>query len=221
MAEVATAADTGDRGPRVDSAVDALRRSILAIRGGPEVVAPVVVVALLAAVQWSPVRFLRYVSAPVGVYLVARRGPGSIETETGSTPVGLRVLVALLAAVVAALATSVGFVLLVLPGLYLLVRFYLVVPAVVLDDAGPLEALGRSWERTDGNVTTVAGVVVAVLAVGSIVSFPLLFLMTGSVVPTAVQVGTWEYVIVESAAATIGGPLGAAAMTVLYDGLEA
>ena len=159
MAEVATAADTGDRGPQVDSAVDALRRSILAIRGGPEVVAPFVVVALLAAVQWSPVRFLRYVSAPVGVYLVARRGPGSIETETGSTPVGLRVLVALLAAVVAALATSVGFVLLVLPGLYLLVRFYLVVPAVVLDDAGPLEALGRSWERTDGNVTTVAGVV--------------------------------------------------------------
>ena len=45
--------------------------------------------------------------------------------------------------------------------------------------------------------------------------------MTGSIVPTAVQVGTWEYVIVESAAAIIGGPLGTAAMTVLYDGLEA
>ena len=51
MTEVATAADTGDRGPRVDDAVDALRRSVLAIRDAPEVVAPVVVVALLAAVQ--------------------------------------------------------------------------------------------------------------------------------------------------------------------------
>ena len=119
----------------------------------------------------------------------------------------------------AGLAIVVGLLLLVLPGLYLFTRLYLVVPAVMLGDDGPLEALGNSWGRTEGDVLTVAGVALAVFAVSSVVQFVLLFALTGSVFPTFELVRTTEFKIAQAGGGLVSGPLGAAAMAVLYDGL--
>jgi hypothetical protein len=46
---------------------------------------------------------------------------------------------------------GVGFVLCLVPGIFLLVALSLATPAVVLQAAGPLEAIRLSWERTTGH----------------------------------------------------------------------
>lgn len=48
------------------------------------------------------------------------------------------------------LAFFAGALLLVLPGLYVAARLATVVPTVVVEDAGPVEALKRAWARSRG-----------------------------------------------------------------------
>lgn len=76
----------------------------------------------------------------------------------GSNSFGVRLLLAFVAALVAGIAILLGLVLLVVPGVYLTVKLRLVVAAVVLEDRGPLEALGRSYDLVTGNGWTVFGV---------------------------------------------------------------
>jgi hypothetical protein len=53
------------------------------------------------------------------------------------------------------LAIMVGFIFLVVPGIYLLGRYGLSTPAVVLEDRGPISGLNRSSELTKGSVLRV------------------------------------------------------------------
>ena len=214
-----TAAARNDRNPHVDGAVDALRRTVLAVRDAWEVVLLFVLVAPLSALLGLAGGIVGAIGSAVGVYLIGADRPGSVERGSTSNSLGVRVLLTLLAAFVAGLAIVVGLLLLVLPGLYLFTRLYLVVPAVMLGDDGPLEALGNSWDRTEGDVLTVAGVALAVFAVSSVVQFVLLFALTGSVFPTFELVRTTEFKIAQAGGGLVSGPLGAAAMAVLYDGL--
>ena len=214
-----TAAARDDRNPHVDGAVDALRRTVLAVRDAWEVVLLFVLVAPLSALLGSAGGIVGAIGAAVGVYLIGADRPGSVERGISTNSVGLRILLTLLAAFVAGVVVIVGLLLLVLPGLYLFVRLYLVVPAVMLGDDGPLEALSSSWDRTDGNVFTVAGVALGVFAVSSVVQFVLLFALTGSVLPTFELIRTTEFKIAQAGGTLVSGPLGAAAMAVLYDGL--
>ena len=214
-----TAAARNDRNPHVDGAVDALRRTVLAVRDAWEVVLLFVLVAPLSALLGLAGGIVGAIGSAVGVYLIGADRPGSVERGSTSNSLGVRVLLTLLAAFVAGLAIVVGLLLLVLPGLYLFTRLYLVVPAVMLGDDGPLEALGNSWDRTEGDVLTVAGVALAVFAVSSVVQFVLLFALTGSVFPTFELVRTTEFKIAQAGGTLVSGPLGAAAMVVLYDGL--
>ena len=219
MTELTRTVGVDDRDPRVDGAVDALRRTVLAVRDAWEVVLLFVLVAPLSALLGSAGGIVGAIGAAVGVYLVGADRPGSVERGSTSNSLGVRVLLTLLAAFVAGLAIVVGLLLLVLPGLYLFTRLYLVVPAVMLGDDGPLEALGSSWDRTEGDVLTVAGVALAVFAVSAVVQLVLLFALTGSVFPTFELVRTTEFKIAQAGGGLISGPLGAAAMAVLYDGL--
>ena len=219
MTEATATAPRGDRDSRVDGAVDALRRSVLAIRDTPELIVVFVVVAPLTALLGPIGGVVRTIGTALGVYIVGLNRPGSIERGATTNSVGVRILLTLLAAFVAGIAIVVGLLLLVLPGLYLSVRFYLVVPAVMLGDDGPLEALGNSWNRTDGNVFTVAGVALGIFAVSAVVQLVLLFALTGGVSPTFELVQTTEFKIAQAGGILVSGPLGAAAMAVLYDGL--
>jgi hypothetical protein len=47
---------------------------------------------------------------------------------------------------------AVGILLLIVPGLYLFARLATAFPAVVLEDLGPGEAIGRAWSRSAGRV---------------------------------------------------------------------
>ena len=219
MAETTPAAGVGGRNP-LDGAVDALRRTVLAVRDAWEVVLLFVLVAPLSALLGSAGGIVGAVGSAVGVYLVGARRPGSVEQGRASNSLGVRILLALLAAFVAGLAILVGLLLLVLPGLYLSVRLYLVIPAVILGDDGPLEALGSSWDRTSGHVFTVAGVAVAILAASLAVYTVVLIGTAGGVDPALERVLKDEVMVPQTARTLVVGPLGAAAMAVLYNGLE-
>ena len=64
----------------------------------------------------------------------------------------------LVANILAAIIIGIGFILLVIPGIYLLVRFAFVSPAVVLERKGPGEALSRSAELVRGSWWRVFGI---------------------------------------------------------------
>lgn len=79
----------------------------------------------------------------------------------GGTPahaigVGIRALPGyLLAILLITPATSLGLLLLVVPGLYLFARMFLVGPAMVIESLGPIAALRRSWALTAINSWTI------------------------------------------------------------------
>ncbi len=66
----------------------------------------------------------------------------------------------LLAGLLAGLGIALGLVLFIVPGLFLLTRWVLVTPIVVLERRKATEALGRSWELVKGHGWTVFGVIV-------------------------------------------------------------
>ena len=220
MTELTRTVGVDDRDQRVDGAVDALRRTVLAVRDAWEVVLLFVLVAPLSALLGPAGGIVGAIGSAVGIYLVGADRPGSVERGSTSNSLGVRVLLTLLAAFVAGLAILVGLLLLILPGLYLSVRLYLVIPAVMLGDDGPLEALGSSWDRTSGHVFTVASVAVAILAVSLAVFTVVLVGTAGGVDPAIERMLNDEIMIPQVARTLVGGPLGAAAMAVLYDGLE-
>jgi len=63
--------------------------------------------------------------------------------------------VVLLIAILMALVTGVGMVLCIVPGVILTCILFVSVPAAVAEDLGPIEALQRSSELTDGHRTTI------------------------------------------------------------------
>ena len=64
------------------------------------------------------------------------------------------------ATVVAGVVAGVGLLLLVVPGVYLAVKFALAGPAIVADEQGPLDGLRTSWRQTDGQFGTVFGLLI-------------------------------------------------------------
>ena len=57
----------------------------------------------------------------------------------------------LIASIVVCIGVSIGFVLLILPGIYLSVRWYMYPWVLVDKEVGPFEALRQSWEMTRGS----------------------------------------------------------------------
>ena len=84
----------------------------------------------------------------------------------------------ILLGIVAGLVSGIGFIFLIVPGLYLMAMFYVYVPAIVFEGKG-FSALGRSIDLTSGYRWAIVGLV--------LVFFVLLFL--ASIVIGAVTVG--------------------------------
>ena len=56
------------------------------------------------------------------------------------------------ASFLAGIGIFLGFILLILPGLYLFARWALAIPILIEENRGPGEALRSSWDRTEGKV---------------------------------------------------------------------
>ena len=146
----------------------------------PAVVGGYVLLALVALVSQDAANLLSF---PVNAYAVtaAYRELGGAPAD--GNPVGVRVLVTLVAGLVTGAVVLLGVVVLVVPGVYLLVRLRLVVASVMLEDTGPLEALGRSLALTRSHFWTVLGVGLAPLAVLLVVTLAAA-LAAGALPPT-------------------------------------
>lgn len=113
------------------------------------------------------------------------------------------------AGILAGLAIGVGLLLLIVPGLYLLTIWSVLIPVIVLEGLGVMEAFGRSRELVSGNGWNVFAVIVLsvlILIGAAIVLGLLLFWLPG-----------WFGAFLRSVISnTITAPFVALALTVLY-----
>jgi hypothetical protein len=75
------------------------------------------------------------------------------------------------AGILAAIAIVIGLILLIVPGLFLLTIWVLIVPAIVLEGRGVFESFGRSRELVRGYGWTVFGVILMTFLLLLVVSF--------------------------------------------------
>lgn len=136
-------------------AVTILRRAVGLLPRVPSVLGIYVVVAILSLLSNVLGNFASIVGQSVAVVLVYREIGGEADANNS---LGVRLLIAMFAALVAGFGIVVGLALLIVPGIYLLIRLRLAVAAVMLEDSGPIEALGRSFDLTNGHGWTVFGI---------------------------------------------------------------
>jgi hypothetical protein len=184
-----------------------------AVRDTPELLVVFLVVALLSN---APVigSVIAIVGQGVGIALVANSLDGLDPTPENS--LGVRLIVLFVSVLIMGIAIIVGLFLLVIPGVYLWVRFYLAPPAVIVDDCGPVEALGESWSRTAGNTVTVFGVALAVVLLGVGASAVVLLALTGGPDAALERIKSGNTVVTEFVAGFVSPLLIAAASTVMY-----
>ena len=185
----------------------------IAVRDTPELLVVFLVVALLSN---APIvgSVIAIVGQGVGIALVANRRDGLDPTPENS--LGVRLIVMFVSVLIGAIGIILGLFLLVIPGVYLVVRLYLAPPAVIVDDCGPVEALGESWSHTAGNTVTVFGVALAVVIIGVGASGIVLLALTGGPDAALERITSGNTVETEFVASFVGPLLVAAASTVMY-----
>jgi hypothetical protein len=70
-----------------------------------------------------------------------------------------------IAAILAGIGITIGLFVLIIPGLFLLTIWCLIVPAIVLEGTGPLESFGRSWQLVRGSFWNVFGILFMVFLI--------------------------------------------------------
>ena len=96
-----------------------------------------------------------------------------------------------------------GFILFIIPGLYLTARF-LLVPVVIVDqrERNPIEALKKSWSLTKGNGFSILLFVVIIGVVGTI-TVGVLEAVTGVI--TGLATGGAGWLLIENLVAALAG----------------
>ncbi|MGZ4396233.1 MAG: hypothetical protein ACXVZ2_12830 [Gaiellaceae bacterium] len=87
---------------------------------------------------------------------------GKIDSTIGElySRVGPRLPALIAAGVLAAIGIGIGFLLLIAPGLFLLTRWCMIVPAIVLEEKSAGDSFGRSNELVKGASWPVLGVII-------------------------------------------------------------
>jgi len=123
---------------------------------------------VLAFFVW-PITNAAVIRAVAGVYLDQPISAGNAMKEGLS-----RILPLLGVAFLVGLVSGFGFLLLFIPGIYLMVRLFLSTYSVIIEGTGPGDAMNRSWKLMNGNMINgiVLGFIVGVAngIIGSIVN---------------------------------------------------
>lgn len=142
--------------------------------------------------------------------------PASREPILSLYRAGLRLFGAMMVmGFLATLVTSLGLILLVVPGLYVLSRLFLAVPSLVVEREGALAGLQRSWDLTKGR----AWRVFRVLALSFVVQLLVLFVGVFAVSLPAIAAGSLEWLVAGIGIGLLFAALtayGGAVMAVLY-----
>jgi hypothetical protein len=145
---------------------------------------------------------------------------GQDTTVRGSLRFGLRRLLPLIALeIVYAIGLVFGFVLLVVPGIWLYAAWSVRVPALIIERAGPFRALGRSRLLVSGRWWPTAGVLLVsylmVVVIGGLVGAALGALALQSGNPSALLAVTIS-VLSAIVSGVLLQPFSASVVTVLY-----
>ncbi|MDE0376610.1 MAG: hypothetical protein OXK16_11720 [bacterium] len=173
----------------------------------------------------SPIGWLGYyvgvvgsIVAGVAAVLVAAGAYADVPSDWRSAmSIGVRRTVAiLLATIVAGILMVIGFVLLVIPGIFVLVSLAVTWEALIIEGVGPMESIKRSWRLVSGERWRVfgAGVLVIVLMVifVGVVSAVIALILSAVL---GVSGGMTGY-LVQQVASLLSIPLTAALGTVIY-----
>jgi hypothetical protein len=112
--------------------------------------------------------------------------------------------------VLAAIGVLIGLILLIIPGLYLLTRWALIAPVVVLEKRSAGEAFSRSWELVKGHAWSVFGVIL-ITGIGAAIASGIIQAVLGAILPDFL--GAWLGAL---AAHVVTAPFVAIAWTLMY-----
>jgi hypothetical protein len=119
-----------------------------------------------------------------------------------------------LAGLLAALGITVGFLLLIVPGLVLITLWLLIVPAIMLENRGVFGSFGRSRQLVSGQGWNVFGVIVLTVAILLAVNIGV------SIVESGLD-SRWGSLLLDIATQTAVAPFLALAWTITYYELRA
>jgi hypothetical protein len=128
------------------------------------------------------------------------------ETYSAVRP---RLASATIAGILAAIGIGIGLILLIIPGLYLLTIWSMVIPVVVIESRSAGEAFGRSREVVSGNFWSVFGLIIVTFLLVAIAS--LVVRLIFSPLPNFIEVWLGSLL-----ADSLTVPFAAAALTTAY-----
>ncbi len=173
----------------------------------------------------SPIGWLAYIAGSIGT-LVAGTAAALVAAEAyagvpsdwrRATRIGLRRTLAIIGAtIVAGVLIAIGFVLVIVPGIFLAVSLAVVWQALIIEGAGPMESIKRSWRLVAGERWRVFGagllvIIIAIIVFGVASAVIWLILSAG----LGVSGDTGGY-LVQQVATLLSVPLSAAVGTVIY-----
>lgn len=92
--------------------------------------------------------------------------PDDVSRRLGKT-----VAVTIAAAILTGIATAIGFILLIIPGIVLAVLFFFVRQEIALNDSGILESISNSIGLVSDNLLTTAVLAIVLVVIGLVVGF--------------------------------------------------
>lgn len=108
------------------------------------------------------------------------------------------------------LGVTIGFILLIVPGLILITFWSVGAPAIVVEGIGPVDAFGRSWRLVRGNAWPVFGALLVVLLI--VIGIGVVLAAIANPIGNG-EASTWIASIIST---TITAPIFSIAVTVLY-----
>jgi hypothetical protein len=119
------------------------------------------------------------------------------------------------AGILAGIGIGIGFLLLIVPGLFLATIWAVIAPAIVIERRGVFEAFGRSRELVKGQGWPVLGTIVVAYLISFLAS------IVFAAIAAAISGGVILAIVFSALASTITAPIAALVAAVLYFRLKA
>ena len=115
---------------------------------------------------WGILSFVAGILGSLTIYFLVLQSGRLTVGEAISTALKFFVPM-LLAAIIGGIAIGIGMLLLIIPGIYLWIKFSMTGPAIAAEKiSNPIDALKRSWALTKGNSLYIFGLFLIVIIVG-------------------------------------------------------
>ena len=135
--------------------IEILRKGVSIATNVPLLFGLYVIAAIATVSSASLSGFVSIIVTAIGT-LVAYKGMGkNIDTEGSRV---ILIVYTFLASLIAGIIGGFATLLLVIPGIYVTLRFQFTTAAVMLEERGPISSLQQSWAISSGNVWTIFGV---------------------------------------------------------------